>query len=157
MPESHNQNQYVHEKKAYYEPKRVGVITHEQITNGEMGYIILASQFETLCLETFNVRFSTQLTAMPESADILSKILKSVNISANVSYSNNSAKSVSNLVNYYKHANWAESMYHIIYMPEEDAKNISVITRNKDLLNNPKPDTQVATHNSYGQLVLYKY
>ena len=167
VPEEHNQNIYVPDKKSYLEPKRIGVITMEQITNGEMGYIQLASSYEILTLAEFNTKFFTNtslLTQMPENADALSKLLKTNSISANVSYSNNSAKSVSNLVNYYKHANWAESNYHIIYIvdtttsyvPDVHNKNIVVITRNKELLNNAKMGTSIATHNSDGQIILYQ-
>ena len=162
VPESHDQEQYKPEKKTYLEPKRVCVITHDQITNGEMGYIQLASTVEMLSLHEFNAKFMKEtndltLTNMPQTADELSKHLKRHNISANVSYSNNSAKSVSNLVNYYKHANWAESDYHIIYVPESDPKNIMVINRSKELLNNAKLGDRIATHNSDGQIILYQF
>ena len=93
---------------------------------------------------------------MPQTANELSKLLKKYDISANVSYSNNSAKSVSNLVNYYKHANWAESSWHIIYMPDVQ-KDIIVINRNKELLNNAKVGDRIATHNSEGQIILYQF
>jgi hypothetical protein len=54
-----------------------------------------------LSLHEFNAKFMKEtndliLTNMPQTADELSKHLKRHNISANVSYSNNSAKSVSN-------------------------------------------------------------
>ena len=64
---------------------------------------------------------------------------------------------MSNLVNYYKHANWAESDYHIIYIPELNTKNIMVINRSKDLLNNAKLGDRIATHNSDGQIILYQF
>jgi len=166
IPETHNQEQYKKENKSYHEPKSLGVITHEQINNGEMGYIQLASSLETLTLDELNTKlFGNRLfeeniiNNMPQTANELSKLLKKHDISANVSYSNNSAKSVSNLVNYYKHANWAESIYHIIYMPDEilSQKNIIVINRNKDALNNAKIGDRIATHNSDGQIILYQF
>jgi hypothetical protein len=154
-PKAHNQDQFIKEKKTYHEPKSMGPITMDQITNGEMGYIQLASVLETLSIDEFNYKLQKHiadscgvtsisdfqaLTNMPQTANELSKLLKKYDISANVSYSNNSAKSVSNLVNYYKHANWAESSWHIIYMPEVQ-KEIIIINRNKEILNNAKVDT----------------
>ena len=166
VPESHNQDQYKPEKSTHLEPKRVGVITYEQITNGEIGFIQLATSIERHILDTFNAKFMKEtnglfLSKMPETADELSKHLKLHNISANVSYSNNSAKSVSNLVNYYKHANWAESDYHIIYLHDASEKSsnsdkIILINRNKNILNNAKLGDRIATHNSEGQIILYQ-
>ena len=164
VPESHNQDQYKPEKKAYLEPRRVGVITYEQITNGEKGYIQLATSIEYLSINEFYSKLVPTVTndnitknKLPETADELSKMLKLHDISANVSYSNNSAKSVSNLVNYYKHSNWAESDYHIIYLSNDDTEQITLINRNKKILNNAKLGDSIATHNSEGQIILYQY
>jgi hypothetical protein len=180
VPESHNQDQYKPEKQTYLEPRRIGVITYDQITSGEKGYIQLATSIEYLTISAFynkllptvsnninsnnnsNINNSNKnIHKLPETADELSKLLKQNNISANVSYSNNSAKSVSNLVNYYKHANWAESDYHIIYMADDTYKGeqeqVTLINRNKTILNNAKLGDSIATHNSDGQIILYQY
>jgi hypothetical protein len=61
------------------------------------------------------------------------------------------------LVNYYKHANWAESDYHIIYLADVSEGKITVINRKKDILNNAKLGISIATHNSEGQIILYQY
>lgn len=161
VPEDHNQDQYKKESKSYHKPKRVRIITDEQIKNDTYGSIQLASSIETISLEEFNNKMfgMNLINTMPQTAAELSKFLKKHDISANVSYSPRAAKSVSNLVNYYKHADWAESIYHIIYMPENTLaqKNIIVINRDKDVLNNAKTGDRIATHYSDGQIILYQF
>jgi hypothetical protein len=128
-------------------PKKIGVV--REVPEG----VRLVTKLETLSPSQFAERFG-MTGAIPEDAVGLSKMLKSMGVRANVSFSKNAAASRSNLVNYYTHRNWSEDEYHISRV---EADTFVVIWRDKRVLDSVRDGDEVVSHNHVGQLVLYRF
>lgn len=125
-------------------------LTKIGIVNNIPNNAIIVTQFETLLNEEFKTKFS--IDKIPTSSYALSSLLKSKNISANISYTEHSAKNVANFANYFKELDWANCEYHIIKV---DETKFNVIKRNKEILEKMK-DGLIVIHNHIGQLIMYK-
>lgn len=112
----------------------------------------IATKLDTYSVEQFKEVFGLQ--EFSTETDKLRALMLKANHSVNISLRNNSASAVSNLVNYYKKPQWAQSEYHIIKL--DDDENITVITRKHSVLQNLKHGEFVVAHNSKAEMVLYR-
>lgn len=128
--------------------QNLGKLTPDQIN------IKQVTQLTDYTNAEFISQFNLDIQNLPEKASYLNEILKSKGYSINVSYKKHPAKSVSNLVNFYTHPEWAACEYHII---RKDEDNIRVIKRNVDDLRDLKNGDKVAAHNSEGFMIMYKW
>jgi hypothetical protein len=95
------------------------------------------------------------LSYFPAQAKRLNDLMTSLNYHVNVSYKITPARSVSNLVNFYSHPEWAACEYHIINLDKSD--EVVVITRNKKVLDNIKTGDLIVAHNFLKETILYKF
>lgn len=109
------------------------------------------TQFTDYTNAEFIKQFNLNITTLPEKASQLNEMLKAKRYSINVSYKKHPAKSVSNLVNFCTHPEWAACEYHII---RRDDDNIRVIKRN---LGDLKTGDMIAAHNSEGFMIMYRW
>ena len=113
-----------------------------------------ATTIRTYSTETFMRKF--KIESIPEQANKLTALLKQNKILANVSFQTNSVASVSNLVNYYTHPDWANNKYHISRLDPNGP--ITVIKRDTALLASVKVGDFVLAHSAKtGKQVLYKF
>ena len=131
--------------------KKIGVVVGTTNPDGAK----LASTFETLPIKAFLQRFG--LTSMPASAQGLSKALKAANVKANVSFTANSANSVSNLMNYFKHPEWALADFQIYWKPDEGMTHVSLVSRKHDVLQSLQKGDRCVFHTFDGVKILYEY
>jgi len=102
----------------------------------------------------FIKQFNLDILTLPEKASQLNEMLKAKRYSINVSYKKHPAKSVSNLVNFYTHPEWASCEYHVI---RRDDDNIRVIRRSLKDLQGLKTGDTIAAHNSEGYMIMYQW
>lgn len=126
----------------------------KQVTSAPKG-VPVASTCEELTPAEFQAAFG--LDKLPKTCVALSNLMKKTGISANVSFAVNAARDVANLVNYYKHPEWASGEHHIIKLGK--AENYTVIKKDGAVLSgcvgcNGK---QVAIHDYKGDLVMYSF
>lgn len=115
------------------------------------GDAVLATEFQRYTPVSFVHKFG--LTAIPSDAKELGEMMKRNGYEVNISFTKNTAPSVSNMVNYYKRPEWAGRQYHVIKLKDDE---VVVIKRNQEILKNIQKGQKIVAHNYMSKLVLYE-
>jgi hypothetical protein len=114
---------------------------------------ILTTKLEVLSISEFCKIY--KVLSMPTDAKRLSAQLAQNGFNSNVSFKKQPASSVSNMVNYFKHKDWAHAKYHVIKL--EGDNDVIVITRDTQRLNSLQPGDVFIAHNYKQERITYRY
>jgi hypothetical protein len=115
----------------------------------------VATTCKEMTADEFQAAFG--LKKLPKTCVALSNQLKKSGISANVSFAANAARDVANLVNYYRHPEWASGEHHVVKLGKADT--YTVIKKDASVLSSciGCRGKQVVIHDYKGDLVLYAF